>query len=326
MQNKVDLSIVIVNYNTFELTHQCINSIVKESNNIAYEIIVVDNASTDKDVDALKTFFPEICTIKNTTNVGFGVANNKGMKIAKGSFILLLNSDTIIIEKGIEKALAFIKNNKDIDVLTCRQLNEEGKPFIPMSFYFKNNDIINYLTSNPILQLVKNKFFNKTTKNLATNSYVKSLSGAFMLLKQEVFTKTNGFDPDFFIYYEETEWCMRINTYFKQYYLHDVSFIHLHGKSAPRLIMQKQMHLSQGLFWYKAGYVKYICFLLIAYFIYVPSWLMLCVLSVKSSSRKHFFKYLKIYLQLFTAFILNIPSSKNSYASRKKTLKLKELD
>ncbi|OFY92908.1 MAG: hypothetical protein A3K10_08575 [Bacteroidetes bacterium RIFCSPLOWO2_12_FULL_31_6] len=322
----LDLSIIIVNYNTFNLTVQCINSILVETTGINYEIIVVDNASTDQNVEDLKFEFPTIQLIKNTTNAGFGIANNMGMKAAKGNCILLLNSDTIIIDKGITKSLAYLQQHTStIDVLTCQQLNEEGKPFMPKSFYFKSNHIFQYLVQNPIVELIKSKINPTKTSFITSNTFVENLSGAFMLLKKEVFEKTNGFDPDFFIYYEETEWCMRIKKQFKLFYLHDVNFIHLHGKSAPRLIMQKQMHLSGGLFWYKKGYFTYFLFLFISYIFYLPSWFLLTLISLKPATRNHFFKYVKIYVNLLPYFLFQIPKHRNGFHQRKESLKLFQL-
>jgi GT2 family glycosyltransferase len=325
MKNSIDLSIIIINYNTLDLTTQCIKSIIKETSSINFEIIVIDNASSEKNIESLKEIDSSVKLIKNTQNLGFGIANNIGMEAARGEYVLLLNSDTIIIDKGINKCLAYIQNHSEIGVLTCRQVNENFVPFIPRSFYFKNNSVSQLFFKNPILEIIKNKLDKKAKANLTENSYVKSLSGAFMLFNKTVFEKTKGFDPDFFIYYEETEWCMRINKQFKQFYLNDVSFIHLHGKSSPRAIMQKQMLLSQGLFWYKSGYLKFILFLITTYFIHIPSWLILTIFSLKKSSRIHFLKYVRIYFKLLQYYILAITNSKKSFGSRNEFLKLKEL-
>ena len=325
MKNKIELSIIIVNYNTLELTTQCIKSIVTETKNINYEIIVVDNASIEKQINKIPTISPFVQLIKNTTNLGFGIANNIGMKAAKGAYILLLNSDTIIIDNGIEKSLKYIKENSAIGVLTCQQLNEKKEPFVPASFYFKSDSIFQYIIQNPIAEVIKGKLKKSKQSPLSKNCSVNSLSGAFMLFKKAVFETTKGFDPDFFIYYEETEWCMRIKKEYQLFYLHDVSFIHLHGKSAPRVIMQKQMLLSQGLFWFKLGYLKYFIFILSTYFIYMPSWTILAILSTKKTSRNHFFKFIKIYTKLLPYYIFKIPSFKNNFAERTTFLKLKEL-
>ena len=157
MENKIELSIIIVNYNTLELTTQCIKSIVTETKNINYEIIVVDNASIEKQINKIPTISPFVQLIKNTTNLGFGIANNIGMKAAKGAYILLLNSDTIIIDNGIEKSLKYIKENSAIGVLTCQQLNEKKEPFVPASFYFKSDSIFQYIIQNPIAEVIKGK-------------------------------------------------------------------------------------------------------------------------------------------------------------------------
>jgi len=322
MANSIELSIIIINYNTPELTTQCIQSILKETTACFYEIILIDNASRQFVATDFLKLSPQIKIIENDSNVGFGIANNMGMNAALGNYILLLNSDTVIIDKGITKSLNFMKQNAKVDVLTCKQINKEGKALMPASFYFQNNSIFQYLIQNPLVAIVKNKLSAKKNPMLTKNTFVSSLSGAFMLLKKEVYEKTKGFDPDFFLYYEETEWCMRMKKYFKLFYLHDVNFIHLHGKSAPRLTMQKQMYLSQGLFWYKSGYFNYFIFILVSYFIYVPSWFILTIFSIKKASRKHFFNYLKIYFKLLPDYIFNIPSFNKKYSSRASSLKL----
>lgn len=321
----MDLSIIIINYNTFDLTCQCIQSIIKETTNIGYEIIVVDNASTEKNSEELKTIFPSIRLIKNATNVGFGIANNIGMQAAKGNYLLLLNSDTIVLNQAIEQSLNTIKNNPQIGALTCSQINENGKPIMPASFYFKKFSLLSYLLSNPLFEIIRQKTTKNTNVFLTKNTMVNNLSGAYLMLKKEVFEKTKGFDPDFFIYYEETEWCNRLKNNYQLYYLHDATIIHLHGKSSPRPIMFKQMHLSGGLFWYKKGITTYVLYLLITYLIYFPAWLALYVFAFKQQTKTHFKKYVTTYWALVGYFFIEIPNYPNHYGGRTKMLKLKEL-
>ena len=325
MENRVELSIIIVNYNTFDLTAQCIKSIIQETEEVNFEIIVVDNNSTEKEITKLPSLFPKVKLIQNKTNLGFGIANNIGMEASKGIYILLLNSDTIIIDSGLDRSFGYIKSHIEIDMLTCQQINDKKESFVPANFYFKTNSLFQYLVQNPVFQLIKNKLNPSKSTTLQTNSFVKNLSGAFLLFKRKLYTNTRGFDPDFFIYYEETEWCMRLRKHYTLFYLQEVSFVHLHGKSAPRLIMQKQMHLSGGLFWYKNGVFSYFMFMLISYFIYLPSWLVLTLFAFKQKTRKHFFKHVKIYFDLLPYFLFDIPKSNTRYQSRKHSLKLNSL-
>ena len=109
-----DVSIIIVNYNTFNLVLQCIESVIKNTKNIVYEIIVVDNNSPNRDVSKLNLFYPQVTLILNKNNSGFGVANNLGNKVAKGEYIFLLNSDTIIIDNSIYELYKFMGDNKQV--------------------------------------------------------------------------------------------------------------------------------------------------------------------------------------------------------------------
>ncbi len=124
----MDVSIIIVNYKTYELTSNCIDSIIKSNTKkLNYEIIVVDNASNDGSIQEIAKQFPEIQTIKNTENLGFSKANNIGIKVAKGDYVLLLNSDTIVELNTIKGAYDFIKDHKYIGALGCKILLPSGK-------------------------------------------------------------------------------------------------------------------------------------------------------------------------------------------------------
>lgn len=107
----MDVSIIIVNWNTKDILKDCLESIFGQTKNIEFEVIVVDNASSDSSVAMVKNDFPGVRFIQNTENIGFAAANNQGMKIATGRYILLLNSDTIILGNAITKTLSFADEN-----------------------------------------------------------------------------------------------------------------------------------------------------------------------------------------------------------------------
>ena len=122
-----DVSIVIVNWNTRVYLCNCINSIIAESNDYSYEIIVVDNASNDNSCEMLNNEFPSVQVIANSTNSGFAAANNQGMRIAKGRYVLLLNPDTIVLDKAIDKCIVFADKRPEIGIVGCQVLEDEVK-------------------------------------------------------------------------------------------------------------------------------------------------------------------------------------------------------
>ncbi|QMU27569.1 glycosyltransferase family 2 protein [Adhaeribacter radiodurans] len=257
----MDLSIIIVNFRTFNLTVSCINSIVANLTNLSYEIILIDNAPIEDYSGAFKKVLQNLIYIRSVENIGFGSANNLGIARATGKYILLINSDTLVFDDSLQKCYLAMEADdaEEIGLLGCKLLNEDNS--FQSSFYpFRKNTIFNYLiTSNWLLNKIfrVNRYFKETNTILE----VGDVSGAFMLLRKKVIDKVGGFDPDFFLYCEETEWCReRIAKYFKIIYFPKAAIIHLGGKSAPREPMQIQAKLSRALLWYKKGNIDYILY------------------------------------------------------------------
>ncbi|MDP4197548.1 MAG: glycosyltransferase family 2 protein, partial [Bacteroidota bacterium] len=122
----IDLSIIIVNFNVKEFLQNLLNSIQRSSPSISKEIIVVDNASDDGSVEMLEEKFPGVKLIANKKNVGFGIANNMGLEISSGRYILLINPDTIVQEDTFEKLIAFFESTPDAGLAGCKVLNSDG--------------------------------------------------------------------------------------------------------------------------------------------------------------------------------------------------------
>lgn len=227
----MDVSIIIVNYNTKELTNNCISSVVKHTYNVKYEIIVVDNGSTDGSKDFFKSF-TDITYIYSEQNLGFGKANNLGVRQANGKYLFILNSDTLLLENSIRTLHDFFENNYmklNIGVLGCtlcdmnfKQINSAG--FFPTV----NNYIKDYLNI-----FFKTKFDTYGRIIFENVTSVDMVSGADMFLRRDLFLKICGFDEDFFLYYEETDLQMRIwNLGKRNYIINHTKIIHLEGGSS----------------------------------------------------------------------------------------------
>src|SRR5260370_12846543 len=154
----MNLSIIIVNYNTFDITCNCLASIFNSKTSLSFEVILVDNNSKDKDPNFFSQRFPKLKLIVNESNLGFGQGNNEGMKIAKGNFFLLINSDTTVCEDTIEKCYHFMESDfsrmNKIGLIGCKLFNSDGS-IQPSVFPYTKNNLLNLLiTTNPLVNFL----------------------------------------------------------------------------------------------------------------------------------------------------------------------------
>ncbi|MFT5645524.1 MAG: GT2 family glycosyltransferase [Aureispira sp.] len=322
---KIDLSIVIVNYNTYNLTCTCINTIIASKIAYNYEIILVDNASTDVKSITFKEKYPAIVLIESSTNQGFGRANNLGMEGAKGDYILLLNSDTEIKKDTLERGITVLKEQQ-ADLYSCAQVLGDGTPFFyKKSSFHLGHSLQTVLYNLPLYHL--SFFSKKRTDQVAVDQIteVQTVSGAFMLFDRAIFDETKGFDPDFFLYSEETEWCYnRIRKQYKMIYDPDNLFIHKQGGSSQNQDMQVQEYISSSLGYYKEGYGIYLVYLFLQYGISLPMNLLFYLIS-KKQYKKAYLQNLKILIKGLKYVLFDIPRFSNKFGARKNFLVVKEI-
>jgi GT2 family glycosyltransferase len=311
----MDLSIVIINFNTFDLTRACIASVYQtlDPTRVSFEIILVDNGSTDRPADAFTEFFPELVLIKAGENLGFGRANNEGMHVARGRFFLLLNSDTIALPGALEQCFTFMTSPfavaQNIGLLGCRLLNED-KTLQPSIWPYLNNSLWTFFKiENPIAHAVVRRLGRDKHQNFDFNrsQRVGDVSGAFMFLRADVARDTGYFDTDFFMYCEDTEWIReRIARRYTVYYFAEASIVHLGGKSAPRDLMYIQSRLSLSLVWYKKGWLYYLGYIFVSY---LNCLTMVVTMPLYSSvTRTLLKKVLHAYRAIFPYLLRDIPS------------------
>ncbi len=129
------VSILIVSWNTREILRDCLRTVYEQTKNVPFEVIVVDNASADGSVEMVRTAFPQAVLRANTTNRGFAAANNQGIEVAQGRYVLLLNSDTLVLDGAIDKMVAFAEERPEAAAVACRVLNRD-RTWQPTSFMF----------------------------------------------------------------------------------------------------------------------------------------------------------------------------------------------
>lgn len=204
------VSVIIVNYNTYQYVLDCIKSVITATVELDYEIIVVDNNSPNRDIEGLINNYPDVKLVLNSLNSGFGSGNNLGVKHSVGRNIFFLNSDTLLQNNAIKILSDYLDNNNEIAVCGGNLYNINLKPatsFSRMQPGFLAD--VDYFFFNIFSKMVfkKNIFFNYTNTIIPIKG---TISGADYMVKRSVFDSVGGFDEDFFMYYEETELSYRI--------------------------------------------------------------------------------------------------------------------
>jgi GT2 family glycosyltransferase len=232
------LSIIIVNYNVKYFLEQCLYSVRKASKGIALELIVVDNNSVDGSVEMLKDKFKDIILIENRKNTGFSVANNQGIEIAKGEYILLLNPDTVVQEDTFQKIIQFMDEHPDAGGLGVKMIDGKGN-FLPESKRGLPTPMVAFFKIFGLARLFpKSRLFGKYHLGYLSNDEVHEvdvLAGAFMLMRKSVLEKVGLLDETFFMYGEDIDLSYRIQLGgYKNYYYPHTSIIHYKGESTKK--------------------------------------------------------------------------------------------
>ena len=206
----LDLSVIIVSYNTREMTLECLRVLMPELAGFSFEIFLVDNASSDGSVPAVRAAFPQVQCIENPQNSGFGAANNLAMKEARGEFLLLLNSDAFPKPGAIAHLVNCLQTHPEAGAAGPRLLNADGSLQLscfkfptPLRCWMENLWLSAALPRHPIIGDYR-------LWPHDTERQVDSVIGACMLVRRSVYQQVGGFDERFFMYSEETDWQWRM--------------------------------------------------------------------------------------------------------------------
>lgn len=224
------ISVIVVNYNVRYFLELCLLSVNKALQGVDGELIVVDNVSEDDSCEMVKKRFPEATLIENNENVGFSKANNQGVAVAKGEYVLILNPDTVVPENLFHEILPFAKQQKDLGALGVQLIDGTGrflpeskrglptpkKSFAKMIGSKKGGYYSNYLTKDGV-------------------GKIEVLVGAFMLMKKERYLEVGGFDEDYFMYGEDIDLSYKLTQKgYVNYYYGKSQVIHYKGESTRK--------------------------------------------------------------------------------------------
>lgn len=253
----IDLSIITISYNTREIMQDCLNSILKHTHGLNFEIIVVENGSTDGSLPMLRDFakkHSEVTLVDAKANIGFGRGNNLGAQKAAGEYLLFLNSDTLIFDNALEVVIEKIKKHPEVGAYSCRLLNAD-KSFQPSGGHFPTFGNVfawqSGLDDLPLLSSLISSFHPKRSQ-YDRNHQMDWVTGAFMMVQKKVFDQVDGFDEKIFMYTEEMELCFRLAKLgYKTYYTNSPAIIHLGGASSGSYLALTSEIKNMLYFWQK---------------------------------------------------------------------------
>lgn len=207
-----DLTVIVVSFNTRDLTLACLESLRAETRDVRFETIVVDNASSDGSADAVRARFPDVAVIEPGENLGFGRANNLAARQARGRRLLLLNSDTVVLDAAIDRLVAFADAHPDARIWGGRTLFGDGT-LNPASCWGRPTPWSLFCRATGAARLLGNPAW-CDAETLAdwprdTVRRVDVVSGCFFLVDRDLWEALDGFDPAFFMYGEELDLCLR---------------------------------------------------------------------------------------------------------------------
>lgn len=246
----MDLSVIIVNWNTKDLLVNCLQSLVDSLTTTSREIYVVDNGSTDGSQSAVKSCFSEVKLIENGRNLGFARANNMALREAKGRFLLLLNSDTIVPRGAIEGLMQTMESDPFIGIGGLQLLNEDGS--LQNSIY-SFPSLVTELTNKSLLRRLFPAKYPGKEQNISKPVQVDGIIGSCMLVRREAMEQVGLLDEDYFFFFEETDWCLRMRKAgWKVVFDPAYSIWHLQGRSASTVNVRARIEYWRSRYTYFA--------------------------------------------------------------------------
>jgi len=264
----MDLSIIIVSWNVCGLLEKCLISIYEHTRGISFEIFVIDNGSADKTVKIIKKHFLKVKLIANQKNLGFAAANNQGIKKAKGDYILLLNPDTELKEDSFRKMIDLIKSKPKCGILGCHLENPDGSHQASVRRFpkFLDQGLILLKLHHLFPKLNCFKRYLYSDFDYSKESLVDQIMGACFMIKREVIQKIGMLDENFFVWFEEVDYCLRAKQVgWDIVYTPATSIIHHFGQSFKQIMtLEKQRMWSRSLRYYFLKHYSFLSFLVIS--------------------------------------------------------------
>ena len=295
----MDVSIIIVSFNTKDLLRDCLTSIFEQAGDVDYKIVVVDNASIDGSLEMVKNTFPQVTLIENSVNRGYAAACNQGMRIAEGRYILLLNSDVLICDSAVEETVRYADSHPQVGIVGCQVWESEDKI---MMTCFRFPSIINLLlNATGLSRLFKyNCFLGRERMywwKRDSERKVDVVPGVFMLVRREAIDQVGFMDEGYFFYSEEVDWCYRFSMVgWPTMFWPGARIIHVGGgaQSSKKTPEKSYVLLVKGklrFFKKNRGFISYLlarAIFLVQFILKCCFWTVASITSVKSVAKSEF--------------------------------------
>ena len=294
----MDISIIVVSYNTKELLLDCLASIFETIKEISFEVWVVDNHSTDGTVEAIKERYPRVNIIENKENLGFAAANNQAFRQMNGHYALLLNTDTVLTNGAVKEFYDFMEANPEAGMACGQLLNQDGS---------KQNSIANFPTmltlfcNETVLRVLIPKKFPSKRREYLSPIKIDSCIGACLMARKEAMDDIGFFDERYFFFFEETDWAYRMKLGgWAIYFVPTAKIFHAQGKTIgdslnsrimfyrSRYIFFKKWHPHSYPLFYSVIFMRLLINTLLSFIA------LLCTLGFKDPIKRKFFVYVQL--------------------------------
>lgn len=247
MTSQNRLAIIIVSFNTAEMTRECLESVYQNVDRQSTSVVVVDNNSEDDSVETIRKHFPDVHLIENSANTGFAAANNQAFEVVDADYYLLLNSDTIVLGDVIEKSLCFLEENPSVGAFGCRVLNTDRTTQQTCSGYPSLPRLLSKTLGLDRLGFMPDNYLMRRWDRDDERD-VDVISGCYLMIPAPVLEQVGPLDDSFFFYGEETDWCHRCKQAGFRLVFSPVGEIIHHGSgSAKKLNYRRDVLLTSGL-------------------------------------------------------------------------------
>lgn len=244
MNKKVDLSVIILNYNTKDLLNDCLNSLNKVKSEVNFEVIVCDNGSTDGSIEMLKKSFKNVVLVENNANLGFAKGNNTARKIVKGEYILFLNSDTVVYKNTIFETLNYLKKHPDVGGVTCKlvlpnnDLDRDARRSFPTPFVALTHfSFLDRLF--PHSELLSKYWYGYINPDITHE--IDVIQGAYFMSPKKILDKVDWFDEEYFLDAEDIDLSYKIKMLgYKLVYFPKVKILHIKGATKGKKSINKR--------------------------------------------------------------------------------------